>query len=201
MEKSYTIYKHTSPSDKVYIGITSQKPENRWRKGKDYKTCPYFYLAILKYGWDNIKHEILFKQLTKQEAELMEQELISLYKSNQREFGYNIESGGNLQKEISEETRHKISEANKKRVVSEETKKKISETLKLNYHHTIEGNNGNSRKIIQMLDNKIIATFDSISQAIRKNNFSLNVNSNICKCCKGKLNKVHGFQWKYLEEV
>ena len=199
--KLYTVYKHTTPNGKVYIGITSQKPENRWRKGEDYKTCPCFYNAIMKYGWNNVQHEILFENLTKEEACEKEVLLIALYKSNQRAFGYNIESGGSLQKEISAETRKKISEANKRRIISAETKKKLSKSLKLNYHSSIEGKNGRSRKILQMLNNQIIATFDSISQAIRINGFSMNVNSNICKCCRGKLNNVHGFQWKYLEEV
>ena len=31
--KSYTVYKHTSPSGKVYIGITCRKPEYRWNHG------------------------------------------------------------------------------------------------------------------------------------------------------------------------
>lgn len=30
---NYIVYKHTIPSEKVYIGITSMKPEKRW------KTC------------------------------------------------------------------------------------------------------------------------------------------------------------------
>lgn len=33
----YTVYKHTSPSGKVYIGITKRKPEYRWNKGKGYR--------------------------------------------------------------------------------------------------------------------------------------------------------------------
>ena len=47
-----------------------------------------------KYGWKNIKHEILFKNLNKEEAEQKEIELIAKYKSNQIEFGYNIANGG-----------------------------------------------------------------------------------------------------------
>lgn len=33
----YVVYKHTCPNGKVYIGITSQKPEHRWKKGKTFK--------------------------------------------------------------------------------------------------------------------------------------------------------------------
>lgn len=33
----YTVYKHTTPSGKVYIGITKQKPWQRWNNGNGYK--------------------------------------------------------------------------------------------------------------------------------------------------------------------
>ena len=89
----YTVYKHTSPSGKVYIGITSRKPEYRWNYGKGYANS-YFHNAIQKYGWESIKHEILYTDLTKEEAEQKEIELIAQYKSNNPEFGYNISSGG-----------------------------------------------------------------------------------------------------------
>ena len=61
----YTVYKHTSPSGKVYIGITKRKPEYRWNKGKGYrKDQLLFYRAIKKYGWDNFTHEILYTGLS-----------------------------------------------------------------------------------------------------------------------------------------
>ena len=110
MINNYCVYKHTSPSNKVYIGITSQKPEYRWRNGNGYKSHLYFYNAILKYGWNNFKHEILFDNLTKEEAEQKEIELIALYKSNQQKYGYNIANGGNSNGKHSDETRRKIKE-------------------------------------------------------------------------------------------
>lgn len=57
--KRWILYRHTSPSGKVYIGITSKSVNKRWNGGRGYKTCIYFYNAILKYGWDNIKHELM----------------------------------------------------------------------------------------------------------------------------------------------
>ena len=69
-DRNYTVYKHTSPSGKVYIGITGIEPEKRWRKGWGYNHNTYFINAVKKYGWDNIKHEIIDTNLTKEEAEL-----------------------------------------------------------------------------------------------------------------------------------
>lgn len=59
-QSNFTIYKHICPNGKVYIGQTSLNPESRWQKGRHYKGSPYFYNAILKYGWDNIEHIILW---------------------------------------------------------------------------------------------------------------------------------------------
>lgn len=110
MDTNWTVYMHITPNNKRYIGITSQIPSKRWRNGKGYKKC-LFLNAIKKYGWNNIKHEILFDNLTKEEAEQKEIELIAFYKSNQREFGYNIENGGNCLGTHSKDTKEKISKA------------------------------------------------------------------------------------------
>lgn len=88
----YVVYKHTFPNDKIYIGITKKNPIYRWNKGKGYFTQPKIYNAILKYGWDNIKHEILFDGLSQKEAEQKEIELIKFY--NSIENGYNVSTGG-----------------------------------------------------------------------------------------------------------
>lgn len=75
----YIVYKHTSPSGGVYIGITSQEPERRWRSdGSGYRQNTHFYNAIKKYGWDAFKHEILFEGLELDEALRIEKELIQL---------------------------------------------------------------------------------------------------------------------------
>lgn len=104
----YTIYKHTSPSGKVYIGITKQTPPSkRWLGGKGYRTQEKFYRAIQKYGWKNFTHEILYQCENSDEAEMKEREFIKQYKSTDNRFGYNVENGGNYKKEISEETRLK----------------------------------------------------------------------------------------------
>lgn len=114
---NYIVYKHTSPSNKVYIGITCQSMELRaGADGYRYRKNEYFYRAIQKYGWDNFEHKILFEQLTKSQACRKEQELIAKYHSNDFNYGYNITAGGEgrLQSPQSKETREKISLASKK---------------------------------------------------------------------------------------
>lgn len=34
MSENYTVYMHRFPNGKVYIGMTSKKPEDRWKRGR-----------------------------------------------------------------------------------------------------------------------------------------------------------------------
>ena len=106
---NYKVYIHIFKNKKVYIGITKQKPNERWKNGKGYNGSTRIYNAIQKYGWENIEHKILYEGLTKEEAENKEKELIQQYKSYDEKYGYNLELGGNLNKEVSIETRKKLS--------------------------------------------------------------------------------------------
>lgn len=111
---AYTVYKHTAPNGKVYIGMTCKKPEHRWQKGNGYKGSEKFSRAIEKYGWDNIKHEILASGLTREEAASMEIELIAAYDSTNEEHGYNISTGGSYRfagYHITKEQKRKIGDA------------------------------------------------------------------------------------------
>lgn len=142
-DRRYTVYMHTSPSGKRYIGITSTSVEKRWSNGNGYST-QMFYRAIQKYGWENFQHEILFEGLTKEEAEQKEIELIAYYKSDNSDYGYNVEHGGNCVGTVSEETKKKLSEKHKGKFPSEETRKKLSEATSgvnnpfYGKHHTEE---------------------------------------------------------------
>lgn len=129
----YSIYKHTSPSRKCYIGMTCQKPERRWRNGEGYRECRAFYNAIKKYGWDNIKHEILEENLSFEDACKMEKHYISEYDSLVNGNGYNLETGGYANHSVSDETRAKISTAisrRKRKPLTFEQKKRISDSRK-----------------------------------------------------------------------
>ena len=133
--KNYTVYKHISPSGKIYIGITSQTVNHRWRNGKGYK-IGYFSRAIKKYGWDNFIHEVMFENLTKTESEQKESELINYYSSATRDKGYNIESGNGC---ICYETKEKISKTLKEKYLNGEIVKIINNgESHTGWHHTKE---------------------------------------------------------------
>nr|DAG19840.1 MAG TPA: intron associated endonuclease [Caudoviricetes sp.] len=165
-DTNYTVYKHTTPSGKVYIGITERKPEKRWNNGNGYKNNKHFYSAILKYDWKNIKHEIVENGLTKQQACDKEIELIAKYDATNPCKGYNHSTGGEINKgyhlspetrwkiseslkskgtHLSSERRRKLSEVNKCRIPwnkgvhpSAETRRKLSEANKGKHHHSAE---------------------------------------------------------------
>lgn len=182
-DRCYTVYMHTSPSGKRYIGITSKTPpEKRWGKnGYAYKPNKYFWRAIQKYGWDNFEHEILFKGLSKEEAEAKEIELIALYKSCDGNCGYNIEHGGNCTGTHSEETKRKISAKNIGKQCSEETKKKIGDGHKIPVcQYDLKGN------FIKRYEGIIDA---SIATGVE--------DGNISACCKNKVKTAGGYIWQY----
>ena len=128
MDKKFTVYKHAAPDGRIYIGITSVDPVKRWQGGSGYKGNTYFTRAIKKYGWENFQHIILADGLSEDEAKALEIKLIAENKSNQREYGFNISSGGESKRgtTISDWQKQRISEANKGKIVSAETRKKLS---------------------------------------------------------------------------
>ena len=90
---NWVVYKHTSPTGKVYIGITSDVNKRWANNGLGYcQKNTTFCRAIRKYGWDNFKHEILFTGLTQEEACIKEIELVKQYKL--LDISYNESNGG-----------------------------------------------------------------------------------------------------------
>lgn len=97
MENNYVVYMHIFPNNKKYIGITKLSLNERWgNKGNGYKNQRVIWRAIQKYGWDNIKHIIIKKGLSRKDACHMEMELIRQYNTNcyRGGNGYNATNGG-----------------------------------------------------------------------------------------------------------
>lgn len=201
----YCVYKHTAPNGKIYIGITSINPLKRWANGQGYKHNNHFWNAIQKYGWDNIKHEILYSDLTKEEACQKEIELIARYKSNQREFGYNIENGGNAIGKISEETKAYLREINLGKHHTKESCEKMSKSRKgqipWNKGKHMPAGTGKKAGLKQSIktyqfskEGKFIATYKSVREASRITGLQSGA---IGLCCNGKLKTVGGYVWRH----
>lgn len=127
--KTYTVYRHISPCGKVYIGITCQQPQKRWKNGFGYRNNPLFYNAIQKYGWDSFTHEILFSDLTMQEACEIEERLIAQYKSYDKQYGYNVALGGETNRPT-EQTKEKICSSVTAKWQDEEYKQQTSQNMR-----------------------------------------------------------------------
>lgn len=89
-ERNYSVYIHEFPDGKYYVGLTKQSLEARWQNGDGYKSQPV-YDAILNFGWNSINHYSI-DDLTREEAQELEKELIKKY--NSVDNGYNISEGG-----------------------------------------------------------------------------------------------------------
>ena len=112
----YSLYRHTFPNGKMYIGITKKTPVGRrWQNGKGYSHQPKMAHAITKYGWANVRHDVLLVGLTEQEAKFWEQFYIKQFDTV--ENGYNITFGGDGLTGVkrSEATKRKIGEANRQK--------------------------------------------------------------------------------------
>lgn len=106
---TYSVYMHITPNNKRYIGITAKEPKKRWCGGSGYYYNRRFHEAIKKYGWDNIKHKVLYTGLSKEEAEQKEIELIAKYNTTDPKRGFNYTNGGNHVGMVSEETKKILS--------------------------------------------------------------------------------------------
>lgn len=114
---------------KSYIGQTIRKPERRmYEHFYVSEKSPYLKNAIAKYGKENFVFEILHEVF---DFMLDDLEIQEIAKHNTlAPNGYNLESGGNAKKQVSELTRQKLSKANKGRKMSLEARRKMSESTK-----------------------------------------------------------------------
>lgn len=195
-ETTFCVYMHTVLSNgKVYIGITSQKPKYRWgASGGKYKKCPFFFKAINKHGWDNIKHEVISFNLKKDEAELLEVNLIAKYNSSNPKYGYNILPGGKLGTvgvTVTQETREKLRKYNLGR--------KTNKPMPINTRIGIDNNRWKTKKKIIQIDKVTHETIKIWEGGIDIERAGIALNTNVIKCCKGIVGSAKGFIWKYYE--
>lgn len=193
--KTWTVYVHISPSNKRYVGITSQKNLNgRWRNGKGYKNNPHFVNAINKYGWENFEHKVLANELPEDVAKQMEKDYIKKYNSINPDFGYNISQGGDGTCGVSHygETNPFYGKHH-----TEEMKRVASNRMKEAWK---SGEIGASitRPIFQFsMTGDFLNSYNSIYEAERITGVPHSV---ISRVCKGKLNYTHNYTWAYQDD-
>jgi len=182
MKNNYCVYKHTFPDGKVYIGVTMLPPEKRWRyKGRGYLySNKKMYLDIKKLDWDNeIKHDILFENLSKKDAWEKEVELVNFYNSTDPEKGYNKSPGGNK--------------------MTEENRKKLSEKR-------IEGLKNGTVNLYKIAVKKFslkgvfIKEYPSIREALIDLGKNTYMSSCISDSCKNIYSSAFGYLWRYSKE-
>ena len=213
---------------KKYIGqsnnIYSRWENHKWCLNNNKHDNSYLQRAWNKYGEEKFSFTIL---------EICDEDVIDEYEKYFIDFystlidsnGYNLDSGGNLNKKHSEITKNKISKAHIGKKLSDETKAKISTNRKgklvgeehfmYGRHHSEETKKKLSEALTGMFSyekhyeatsviclntNKIFTTMKSAGEFYDTNPF------NISKCCRGE-RKSSGvladgtpLQWDYYEE-
>jgi len=119
----FLVYKHSSPSGKSYVGVTSNLTKRNSKHRRD-NGCIAFHTAIKKYGWESFTHEILVENLSHEEANDWEKFFIKI-ENTLAPNGYNLKDGGDSFTH-SAETRTKISNSLKGKKASIEARAKIS---------------------------------------------------------------------------
>lgn len=107
---NFSVYMHTVPDGRKYVGITQRDPKRRWNSGAGYIHNWEFHKTIKNVGWGRIKHEVLYEGLSKQDAEAIEMQLIEKYNTTNPKYGFNCTKGGGYSNPT-DETKKKISES------------------------------------------------------------------------------------------
>lgn len=138
--RKFIVYMHTFPNGKRYIGMTS-RGERRYENGKGYKKSTLMKRAIVKYGWDSVKTEILYHDLTFENAKRLEMLSICRWGTHIEVNGYNLTMGGEGCIGLSSESRQRMSDAHRGEnnpffgmTHSDESKQKISDTSRGRKH-------------------------------------------------------------------
>ena len=193
--KKFCVYIHKNKiNGKVYVGQTSKDVWSRWGLngqqycyGQDTK----FSKAIKKYGFDNFEHIIIQDELTKEEANKLEKELIALYDSYKN--GYNStlgDDGGGF-------INHIHSEESKKLMVHYGEDNGMYGKTRPDYVKEAV-RKAHAKSVCQYdLQGNFIAQYESATEVKRLYGYD---NSLINKCCKMKHRTAYGYYWRYAND-
>lgn len=214
------IYRITSLiNNKIYLGQTIGKLSNRkgihlFHLRNNKHSNSYLQNCFNKYGECNLKFDIIDTAKSLNELNFKEKNLISIYKTNNRKFGFNIREGGNNET-MSKKTKKLISEKllgntngrfnkgkTRKRnfilIHSKKTKELISKKLKnrkLSKEHIENSRIAHCKKVRQYdLNNNYIETYNSLVEAAKISGANKSV---ISLCLSGKKKTSGGYKWKF----
>lgn len=181
MDDHYSIYLHVFPNRKRYVGCTGKSNvKDRWNGGFGYERQDAIFRAICEFGWKNVKHYILFENLSKNEAQIIEAYLIRKWKTNHHSYGYNT-----IMPKIVIPDGYVLPELHKKRVfddnhISEEDRVKRRLHNRNNNQNNCGGAHYNAKMVFCI---ELDEVFPSVTQAA----IAIGVSpANIRHCLSGK---------------
>ena len=203
-DKKFIVYMHKNKiNGKIYIGQTCRPLHLRsGHNGKNYANQPIFSRAIKKYGWENFEHIVLYCDLTQEEANEKEIELIAKYNTRNRECGYNQRMGGNdLCGDSNPFYGHSHTDATKRIIAEKARERNIGENNpNYNNHKLKYGNNPNAKEVRQYSkDGVLVNIYSCASEAANK--LGNKSSKNISKNCRRTRGLAYGYIWVYTDEL
>lgn len=201
-------------NNKIYIGKSINIRQRIYNhigglNSKDPKReNQHFTNAWWKYGKESFEYFILeiFEKSENLENLLKERELywMNFYNSTNREFGYNLRRDSSTNIIVHEETRIKLSEAQKRRYLSQEERIKTGLKSSEFWKNNPEIKKEMSKKVAEKLTkykiyqyskngSELIKIWNSVSEIIEEN--PTYKKHNIYSVCSGAKPTIYGYKW------
>lgn len=224
------IYKITSPNNKIYIGQTvNVRKRLLYYNTPNFKQQTKLWRSCVKYNWKPSDTFTVIEEClcgtNKENLNAREMYWIAYYNSFKKGLNCNEGGSGNVGHVPTEETRKKMSqsqlgvkhteERNRKkseytkgRKHTEEAKKKMSDVKRKRMNDEIKekirvgltgnkngvGNAGTPKKVVCITTGQVYKSLKAAADDLGL------CSSNITAVCKGKMQQIKGYKFKYYEE-